>query len=218
MITAPLPPRLTREESRLQTRAHLLAAAKRLFVDRGFGATSLRDIAAEAGYTQGAFYSNFASKEALFVELMQSRSMAQVADVARALSDPSASGNDILDALEVWSRTVDAEPEWSVLGVEFKLHGRRNPDFAKAVQALLDAHRDGLACCIEQIFARFGKVPPESPTVLAVSFMGLSQGLSLHESILSEVPIGHMIMVFLRSLLASAEPVRSSARPRAQKN
>ena len=38
--------------------------------------------------------------------------------------------------------------------------------------------------------------------------MGLSQGLSLQQSILSEVPIGHMIMVFLRSLLATAEPVR----------
>ncbi|WP_175959311.1 TetR/AcrR family transcriptional regulator [Burkholderia pyrrocinia] len=208
MNTAPLPPRLSREESRLQTRGHLLAAAKRLFVDRGFGATSLRDIAAEAGYTQGAFYSNFASKEELFVELMRERSKTQVADIARALSDPSATGDEILNALEVWSRTVDAEPEWSVLGVEFKLQGRRNPAFAAASQALLDGHRDGLAYCIEQIFARMKKVPPESPAVLAVSFMGLSQGLSLQQSILSDVPIGHMIMVFLRSLLATAASVR----------
>ena len=88
----------------------MLAAAKRLFVDRGFGGTSLRDIAAEAGYTQGAFYSNFASKEELFVELMRERSQTQVADIARVLSDPDASGEDILTALEVWSRTVDAGP------------------------------------------------------------------------------------------------------------
>lgn len=208
MNMASHPPRLSREESRLQTRAQLLAAAKRLFVDRGFGATSLRDIAAEAGYTQGAFYSNFASKEALFVELMRERSTTQVAAIARTLSDPSASADDILNALEVWSQTVDAEPEWSVLGVEFKLQGRRNPAFAAASQALLDGHRDGLAYCIEQIFARMKKVPPESPTVLAVSFMGLSQGLSLQQSILSDVPIGHMIMVFLRSLLATAAPAR----------
>ena len=80
--------------------------------------------------------------------------------------------------------------------------------FAVASQALLDAHRDGLAYCIEQIFARLKKVPPGSPAVPAVAFMGLSQGLSLQQSILSEVPIGHMIMVFLRSLLATAEPVR----------
>lgn len=208
MNTATKPPRLSREESRLQTRTHLLAAAKRLFVERGFGATSLRDIAAEAGYTQGAFYSNFASKEDLFVELMRERSKTQVTDIARTLGDPSASADDIVSALEVWAQTLDAEPEWSVLGVEFKLQGRRNPDFATASEALLNAHRDGLAYCIEQIFARLERVPPESPTVLAGSFMGLSQGLALQRSMLSEVPIGHMIMVFLRSLLAAAPRVR----------
>lgn len=208
MNTATKPQRLSREESRLQTRTHLLAAAKRLFVDRGFGATSLRDIATEAGYTQGAFYSNFASKEELFVELMRERSKAQVTDIARTLSDPAASAEDILSALEVWARTLDAEPEWSVLGVEFKLMGRRSPAVAAAVQALLDAHRDGLAYCIGQIFARLKKVPPESPMVLATSFMGLSQGLALQRSMLSEVPIGYMIMVFLRSLLAAAPRVR----------
>lgn len=208
MNTATKPPRLSREESRLQTRAHLLAAAKQLFVERGFGATSLRDIAAEAGYTQGAFYSNFASKEDLFVELMRERSKTQVTDIARTLSDPSASADDILSALEVWAQTLDAEPEWSVLGVEFKLQGRRNPVFATASQALLDAHRDGLAYCIGQIFARLERVPPESPTVLAASFMGLSQGLALQQSMLSEVPIGHMIMVYLRSLIAAAPRVR----------
>lgn len=208
MNTATKPPRLSREESRLQTRAHLLAAAKRLFVERGFGAASLRDIAAEAGYTQGAFYSNFASKEDLFVELMRERSKTQMTDIARTLGDPSASADDILSALEVWAQTLDAEPEWSVLGVEFKLQGRRSPVFATASQALLDAHRDGLAYCIGQIFARLERVPPESPTVLAASFMGLSQGLALQRSMLSEVPIGHMIMVFLRSLLAAAPRVR----------
>ncbi|MBN3819387.1 TetR/AcrR family transcriptional regulator [Paraburkholderia sp. Se-20369] len=208
MTTATKPPRLSREESRLQTRAHLLAAAKRLFVERGFGATSLRDIAAEAGYTQGAFYSNFASKEALFVELMRERSKTQVTDIARTLSDPTASADEILNALEIWSRTVDDEPEWSVLGVEFKLQGCRNPAFAATAQALLDTHRDGLAYCIGQIFARLEKVPPEPPVVLAESFMGLSQGLALQRSILSEVPIGHMIMVFLRALLAAAPSAR----------
>ncbi|MFM0309148.1 helix-turn-helix domain containing protein [Paraburkholderia sp. RL17-383-BIF-A] len=209
MKKATPPPRLSREESRLQTRTHLLAAAKRLFVERGFGATSLRDIAAEAGYTQGAFYSNFASKEELFVELMRERSKAQVGDIVRTLNDPSSSADDILSALEVWAQTLDAEPEWSVLGVEFKLQGRRNPVFEEASQALLDAHRYGLAYCIGQIFARLEKVPPESPTVLAASFMGLSQGLALQRSLLSDAPIGHMIMVFLRGLLAAAPSVRS---------
>ena len=185
----------------------MLAAAKRLFVDRGFGGTSLRDIAAEAGYTQGAFYSNFASKEELFVELMRERSQTQVADIARVLSDPDASGEDILTALEVWSRTVDAGPSgrcW-VSSSSFRGGATR---FCRRVAGIAGRpprwprllHRADFRAA-EEGAARIAGRP-------AVAFMGLSQGLSLQQSILSEVPIGHMIMVFLRSLLATAEPVR----------
>ena len=61
---------MTRAERRAQTRAALLDAAARVFAERGFGGASVEAIAAEAGYTRGAFYSNFASKEELFVALL----------------------------------------------------------------------------------------------------------------------------------------------------
>ncbi|MBU5895019.1 helix-turn-helix transcriptional regulator, partial [Vibrio cholerae O1] len=63
--------RLTREESQQQTREQLLETARQLFVAGGYGGTSIRDIASQAGYSQGAFYSNFASKEALLLQLLQ---------------------------------------------------------------------------------------------------------------------------------------------------
>ena len=63
--------RLTREESKARTRSELLRAASRLFVRNGFVATSLSDIAEEAALTKGAVYSNFASKEELFLALLQ---------------------------------------------------------------------------------------------------------------------------------------------------
>lgn len=63
--------RLTREESKANTRQQLLRAANRLFVRNGFVATSLADIAEEAGLTKGAVYSNFESKEDLFLALLQ---------------------------------------------------------------------------------------------------------------------------------------------------
>jgi len=63
--------RLTREESKARTRAELLRAARRLFVRNGFVSTSLADIAEEAGLTKGAVYSNFESKEDLFLALLQ---------------------------------------------------------------------------------------------------------------------------------------------------
>src|SRR5687768_14502723 len=63
--------RLTREESKARTRQELLRAASRLFLRNGFVATSLADIAEEAGLTKGAVYSNFESKEDLFVAVLQ---------------------------------------------------------------------------------------------------------------------------------------------------
>ena len=65
--------RLTRAERQAETRRQLLDAAARVFVKRGFTGSSVEEISAEAGYTRGAFYSNFRSKNDLFVELLHDR-------------------------------------------------------------------------------------------------------------------------------------------------
>src|SRR6476661_7420475 len=65
------PERLTRAQRKKQTRERLLEAAGRMFVKKGFVATSVEDIAEAAGYTRGAFYSNFDGKPELLLELLQ---------------------------------------------------------------------------------------------------------------------------------------------------
>lgn len=71
MATTRPTPRLTRAEQQAQTRARILDAAREEFIERGYLAASVEDIAARAGYTRGAVYGNFASKEAVFVALYQ---------------------------------------------------------------------------------------------------------------------------------------------------
>src|ERR1700730_12985354 len=63
--------RLTREDSREQTTQRLLEAAKKLIAKKGLEAASVENIAAAAGYSRGAFYSNFGSKEDLFIDLLR---------------------------------------------------------------------------------------------------------------------------------------------------
>ena len=65
--------RMTRAEKQAATRAALLDAAAQLFVERGLQGASVEAISERAGFTRGAFYSNFASKEELFAELLQQR-------------------------------------------------------------------------------------------------------------------------------------------------
>jgi AcrR family transcriptional regulator len=65
--------RLTSSEKKPETRRRLLEAAAQVFIRRGFQGASVEEICAEAGFTRGAFYSNFESKEEMFVELLQER-------------------------------------------------------------------------------------------------------------------------------------------------
>src|SRR5436309_12391157 len=86
--------RMTREDSRDRTTQHLLAAARKLIAKRGLSDTSLEDIAEEAGYTRGAFYSNFGSKGDLFIELLR-RDHALSNEQLRKLRDDSLSFEEI---------------------------------------------------------------------------------------------------------------------------
>src|SRR5215204_4621152 len=71
--------RMGRQERREQTRSELVGAARSVFLRRGFHAASLDEIAAEAGFTKGAVYSNFAGKDELFVEVLGAHFAARVA-------------------------------------------------------------------------------------------------------------------------------------------
>ncbi|MGH2720306.1 MAG: TetR/AcrR family transcriptional regulator, partial [Actinomycetota bacterium] len=77
--------RLTREESRARTRALLIEAAGKVFAERGFTAASVEEIAGLAGFSRGAFYSNFASKDDLFLAVLDAYIDAEVESVTRTL-------------------------------------------------------------------------------------------------------------------------------------
>src|SRR3712207_5988200 len=87
MNTGGMRTRLTRVEQRERTRADLVDAAERRFTRDGFHATSVDQVAAEAGYTKGAVYSNFASKEDLFFAVYERRAERAIDESARALDE-----------------------------------------------------------------------------------------------------------------------------------
>ena len=78
--------RLTRKQRQERTRSHLLEAAGTVFARRGFAHASVDQVAAEAGYTKGAFYANFASKEELFLVLLEQRFAERVAALDEVLA------------------------------------------------------------------------------------------------------------------------------------
>lgn len=197
--------RLTREESRAQTRERLLEAARRMFARGGFGGASVDLISAEAGYSKGAFYGHFETKEAIFLELL-SRHMAAEAEQLTRIIDSGRTSGDILDSLDVWLEQMNDDADWALLAMELQLQARRSDGFAQEYDALYTRHRDRLGELVERLFALSGKTPPAPPSDLAAALMALGHGLVLQRTTYGKQgdPAGALIKTVLRSLVAAA--------------
>lgn len=132
-------PRLTRDESRAQTRRKLLAAARQLVARDGFNGCSVDDIAETAGFSKGAFYSNFASKEEIFLELLDSHTAQQIPEVLAQL-DGVESASKVVEILSAWADEVSRDQSWSLMILELIRHARTNQTFSQRHQELFRNH------------------------------------------------------------------------------
>jgi AcrR family transcriptional regulator len=197
--------RLTREESRAQTRERLIETAQQLFVSNGYGGASIRDIADKAGYSQGAFYSNFSSKEDVLLELLRRHMEAEATQLSRVLGNDRQEPGQLLAELEAWASTLNHDADWCMLSIELQLHAHRSQTFAAEYQKVWSEHRSEIGRVIRQLFDKLGRIPPAPQDELAAAFMALSHGLALQRMTTRPDPSGRLIMVFLRGLIANAE-------------
>jgi len=203
--------RLTREESRAQTRERLIETAQQLFVSNGYGGASIRDIADKAGYSQGAFYSNFSSKEDVLLELLRRHMEAEALQLFKAMGDERQEPEQMLAELEAWASTLNHDADWCMLSIELQLHANRSQSFAQEYKKVWDRHRSEIGGVIGQLFDKLGRTLPAAPEELAAAFMALSHGLALQRMSTRPDPSGRLIMVFLRGLIASAERLKEVA-------
>jgi AcrR family transcriptional regulator len=127
----------TRERRLEHTRSLLLDAAKEVFAEKGFMAASLDDIASAAGYTKGAIYKHFATKEDLFLAVSDQYWRRYFDNFAEVMSTSTKIEARELDQIaERWRQlSCDRGPEHAALGQEFTLYLLRNPDARKRVAA-----------------------------------------------------------------------------------
>lgn len=196
---------LSRQARQAQTREALLTTARRLFIENGYGGTSIRDIAEQAGYSQGAFYSNFDSKEQLLLELLRGHMQAEAEQLAVLVAPAQRSLDAILDDLQAWAGTLDRDVDWSMLSVELQLHAQRCKTFAATYRVIWQQHAQTLALLIEQIFAQRGCRPPAAQDAIASALMALVHGLALQRAATGTAATSQMVVVFLRGLLALAK-------------
>ena len=108
-------PRLTRAQQQAMTRERLLVAAARAIDRYGFRGASIDLITAEAGYSKGAIYSNFESKEAVFLELLRVYMERDTAAFERILD---LNPDELFAAVTHWLETMDTETDCPLLVTE----------------------------------------------------------------------------------------------------
>ena len=157
--TVAKPPRVTKR--RAETRARLLDAAFRVFADKGFGHARIEDVCAEAGYTRGAFYSQFASLDELFFTLYDERAtlIADQLAVAMTVPDPA----DPTEVLNRISETLLLDRDWLLIKTDFLMHAARHPEVAER----LATHRDQLRGAVQQRLTDSGNAAPAALGTMA---------------------------------------------------
>lgn len=203
-------PRLNREESQARTRELLIEAARSEIVKKGFALASVRDVADAAGFSQGAFYSNFPDKEAILLELVQRHQTEERARIGGYLTGAQGNAASAMAAIEKWAATVNADPGFAVLAIELQLQALRSPTFATAYNELNRKHRRALGVLVTTLFELFGKQVPGDAAEIATGFIALGRGMAIMSDDGEARRSGPMVVTFLKALIASAAPIKGA--------
>jgi AcrR family transcriptional regulator len=177
------PRRRTRAELQAETRRRLLDGAAQVFRERGLHASSVEAITQAAGFSRGAFYSNFSSKEELFLELLHDRVYrAFTAMIEHQREREWGSMRERLD----WGARRLAEAQdhpdgrWLfALWLELLAHATRDREFAALAAGLWSGNRKRLAEMAEADYAEAGRELPVEAGMLATGQIALDIGLSV---------------------------------------
>lgn len=197
----------TRQERQAATRAALLRSASRLVCKRGMQGASIDLIATEAGYTKGAFYANFSSKEDLFLAMLDERFAAELERLETSMAGRGEAAQEARQAADDFLGYLNSDPQWPRLYQEFAAYAARNPDFREQFAARQRALRARMA----EVFARWASAfdvePPIPPMDVAAMTFFMADGFLLDRVLdpqLDDRLYGTMVEVFLRGLLEMA--------------
>ncbi|MER7246523.1 TetR/AcrR family transcriptional regulator [Kribbella sp. NPDC000426] len=193
----------TPKRRRSNTRARLLEGALEVFAERGLHGASVEDICERAGFTRGAFYSNFASKDELVLALFQATTDRLLEQIEALLPELANQPGTLLDAvLGLLDDTAPDDRQWHLISTEFTLHALRDPEAARALNQQRAMFRDRLTKLVEQITETSGltlSVPAEQFVRLVIAVHEGARSQSLLEP--GKLPPGELEHTFLPMVL-----------------
>lgn len=162
---------------RHEVRRRLITAAAQVFAEHGYDGSQLDEIAYRAGFTKGAVYSNFGSKQELFAAVLRERSDAEAATVS-ALID-NAPGTAATAVTRELARRITEDPERGRLGLEFAARALRDEATAEILTRMRRGQREHAAHLIRDVVERHELRLTTPPDTAALLLHCLSNGLSM---------------------------------------
>jgi AcrR family transcriptional regulator len=207
--------RASRAEQVGQNRARVLAAARRVFLARGYAGATVDAIAEEAGFSKGVVYSQFESKADMFLELLAARISERAAENAQlaepgtteqgtteqgttgqgttepGTTEPGTTGQGAAEqdgaalaraAIRLVDSQERAEPEWTMLVLEFRVHAARVPELNKRYAELHERTVTELAAVFARLHEQAGSTPLYPVRSLAELILALGAGTALERA------------------------------------
>jgi AcrR family transcriptional regulator len=186
--------RLTRAEAQARTRGALIDTATSAFLRDGYAATSLEKVADLAGYSKGAVYSNFRSKNELCLAVLDHIHAQQVHLIEQAMAGP-ATLEARLEVFREWAERTIGDPAWTGLECEFATHARNDPRVRCELARQEASVRDLLASVVTRTADELGSELPLPAGEAAAALLSLGIGLGVRRMVEPTTSVGVLIDV-----------------------
>jgi AcrR family transcriptional regulator len=181
------PRRVTKRRG--ETRQRLLDAAREVFAEQGFGKASVEDVCARAGYTRGAFYSNFVSLDELFLAMWEQRTEATLRAAAEAIEATERERVTTLEeGIDRLLEVAAVDEAWYRVQAEFTAHALRVPGLRRVLADREARIAELLLPYIERALTQVGRRTLDREA-LAAALVAVHEGSALQVLVEPDSPI-----------------------------
>ncbi len=197
--------KLTREQSKALTRQKLIETARMLLVENGYHGCSVANIANAAGFSKGAFFANFASKESLLLEVLRQEEAAAISALRTIIEQ--AQDNPLQTVIENYMQRFREDKLCVMLDIEMSLQAKRNPIFAEEYNVFQENTKKILGELLHLLFQKAGRKMPFAEEAIADLVIALVQGIVLR----CDKDLEQWLQ-FILGLILESSPIIASAK------
>jgi AcrR family transcriptional regulator len=180
-----------------------------VFARQGLHGASVEAVSEEAGFSRGALYSNFKSKEDLFLALYEERIERRRRELREVMQRAGGPAAGLSPASANVMQALDRERDWFLLYFEFVLHASRDAEFAGQFERVREQGLAELAAGIADGLEKAGLDSSLDPADLALALKALSYGLALerlvNEDSVPDQLFGRVMELIFRGIRAEGE-------------